>query len=249
MAEMHPNLVGAAGFQLNLQQCAVILLFEHLVMGHRPLSVLPDGTLDAKALGSADGQVDGAADRQANPLAHGVVGAADAVLRQQFFQPVGRKLVFCTGHQTGGAPVQSVDGPEGGVLPGFGQMVHHPVAQGVAVIMSRAGMYCQTGRLVEDHQVAVLIDDVQRPFQSLHPPLFAAVRLPQDGQYLSRLHGVTHGDPGIVQHDAVFRDLQLPQQIGGHTKLPAQQGEHLQPVVFGCADILQPLHVHHLPAS
>ena len=248
MAEMHPNLVGAAGFQLNFQQRAVVLLSEHPVMSHRPLSVLPDGPLDAKALGSADGQVDGAANRQANSLAHGVVGAADAVPRQQFFQPVGRKLVFGTGHQAGGAPVQSVDGPEGGILSGFGQMVYHPVAQGVAIVMSRAGMHRQTGRLVEDHQVAVLIDDVQRTLDGLHPPLLAAVGLPEDGQHLSRLHSVAHGDTNVVQHNAVFSDLQLPQQVGGDPKLPPQQGQHLQPLVFGCADVLQPLHVHHLPA-
>ena len=242
MTEMHPDLVGAAGLQLNFQQGAAVLLPEHLVVGHRPLAVLPDTAHDALALGPADGQIDGAALRQPGSLANGVIGAADAVCRQLFFQPVGRQLVFGAGHQAGGAPIQPVDGPEGGILTPLGQMPHHPVAQSLAVVMARAGMHRKAGRLVEAHQIAVLIDHVQRPLHGLHPALFAAVGLPEDGQNLSRPDGMAHRHPDAVQRDAIFGDLQLPQKVGGHLKLPPQQGQHFQTVVFFCADVLQPFH-------
>ena len=246
MAEMHPDLVGAAGLQLNFQQSAAILLFEHLVVGHRSLAVLPDTAHDALSFGLADGQVDGAGFRQPCPLTHGVIGAADAVVGQQFFQPMGCQLVFGAGHQAGGAPVQSVDGPEGGILPGVDQVIDHPIGQGLAVVMARAGMHRQPGGLVEDHQIAVLINDVQRSLAGLHPALPTAFGLPEDGQLLSRLYGMAHRHPDAIQCDAPFGDLQLPQKVGGHLKLPPQQGQHFQTIVFDCTDVLQTLQKGHL---
>ena len=253
MAQMAADLVGAARLQPQLQQRPAAALLQHPEMGHGTLPLRADAPADAAALLPADGQVDDALRRKPRPLRHRPVDPPDLAPGQRILQPLGGQLVDGHGHQAGGPPVQPVDGPKGRIFAPLQQIGHHPVAQSVAVIMPRAGMDGQPGRLVEDHQIPVLIHDIQRACLWLHPLFPAGIRLPQDGKHLSGQDPLPHRHPNAVQRNAVFRLLQLPQQIGGDAQLPLKQGQHLLPAVLRTAEIVQPLQapasLQHMPAA
>ena len=209
-------------------------------MGDGPLAVFPDAPGDAPALSPADGEIDGPAVRQTDPLHHRVIPAAEFSPAESGLQPLGRQLIFRRRHESGCPPVQPIDGPEGGLPLALRQVKDHPVAHRVPVKMPGAGVDGKPRRLVEEEEIPVLINDVQGARLGGDPLFPPGIGLPADGQQLPRRDPAPHRHPLPVQENAVLRHFETAEETGAHPHLPPQEGEDLLPLVRRRAAVFHP---------
>ncbi len=78
--EVHPNLVGAAGFQLDVEQARGLVGFHCVVMGDAVPAALGDGELPVVTAMPADRRIDGAAGRIRMSLHQCVIALVDGAL-------------------------------------------------------------------------------------------------------------------------------------------------------------------------
>ena len=145
---MHPNLVGAAGFQLHAQQGAAALLPQGFPVGHRSHAGRVNTSLHGAVRAVGNGCVYGAA---------AGIGAGHhriVILLYLSGQLGGAQLVPGQYHQAAGVLVQPVNGPERAIKSGG----CHCVGQGIAVVIVGL-VHGHTGALVHHQNIPVGIDD------------------------------------------------------------------------------------------
>ena len=69
--------------------------------------------------------------------------------------------MFCDHSESGGVPVEAVRAPEDERNALFAEVVHESVCEGVSVVVE-GRMDRHAGRLVDDQDISVLVDDIQR---------------------------------------------------------------------------------------
>ena len=159
MCVMDADLVGTSGFQLHPRVGMRTEALQHAVMADGDLAGLDHRHLLALYTMTADGRVDGAAsDDHAGD--DGLIDAADAArleLGNQIgvrFQGLGHH------HQAGGVLVQAVHDAGARHIGQMRHVVQQRIEQG-AVLVAGGGVNHQAGRLVDDQDMVIFIDDVQ----------------------------------------------------------------------------------------
>ena len=171
---MHPDLVGAAGFQPGFQQRKGPIALQHPPMGHRR----PAGRIDGHALAVRSAPADGGVDRALVlpqvAFQYGDIGAPGGMGLQLVGQALVGQVVFGHHHQPAGHLIDPVHdpGPQGPAHPG---QVRKPVQQGVhqrAVRVPRGGVHHHALGLVHHRDVPILVydgdGDILRPGFQLH---------------------------------------------------------------------------------
>ncbi len=155
---MNSDLVGTAGFQLQLQVGNIPLICQGTKMCdcRVPLQGIDAALNDRPGL-SADGKGDGPL-RGCLPLHQGPIGAMDLPPGHLSRQEGGTKGMTSQQEQPGGIPIQTVDAAvDEGLSPAL-KVVCQTVGQGIGII-ARGGMDGGVGWLVHYQQVLVFIDD------------------------------------------------------------------------------------------
>lgn len=143
-------------------------------------------------------------------------------------------------NQPRSAPIQPVDRVEIGGFPLLIVMIEQEITQRI-IKMPWPRVDGQARGLVQDNQILVLIDNIQRAGGGNDAaPAFRVVQA--DGQHLP-LPGPGVGVyPDPVQQDAVGQPLDPPYHCTGQPQLPLQQGVRLDPRQLGGDGQLQPPH-------
>ena len=85
--QVHPNLMGSPGLELDLQQCGPVERLDHLVMGDRRLPGRHDGELELMRRVATDRRVHRARHRVRQALDEGVVGLVDGARAEGVLEP------------------------------------------------------------------------------------------------------------------------------------------------------------------
>ena len=159
--EVDADLVGAAGFKVDAQQGGdVAVAFFDAVMGYGIFAVLTDGHFQAVARVATQRLVDGAAGGDV-AITEGKVGAPHAALLQLAHEVGVGAQVAGDDKQAAGVFVEAVHDAATRQLCCFGEVVQQGVQQG-AVRIARRRMDDQSGRFVDDDDVGVGMNDVER---------------------------------------------------------------------------------------
>lgn len=166
MLHVHANLMRAPGFQFDPQQGVLGEALLNPEMGDRMTPALPDLITSAVARVAGNRLIDGA------PCDHfapdqGQVLALDFPLRQSPHQRGMRWQVAGNHQQTGCQLVQAMDDPGARHRSQLRPVVQQGVLQGPARLPG-TGMDRQASRLVDDQQVGILVNDLQRDRLGLH---------------------------------------------------------------------------------
>ena len=156
--EVDADLVRAAGARQDTQERVPVPLGEHGVVRDGRLTVRRGGAAGGAVVRAGDGQVDGAAYRQAGAAGGGEIRAPKAVGVQHAAQPVVHVAAAGDEHDAGRAAVEPVDGVKNSVGPEIGS--EGVGDRGVAAVVP--AVHGHAGGLVEREQVGVFIQNVQR---------------------------------------------------------------------------------------
>ena len=219
--------MGAPGLQLQLHQGAGAADAQHPVMGAGGLAAGVHRPPVRGALCQADGGVYNAGGGGGRTVADGQVHPAEAPGVELELQPFLGVGVLGRHQQARGALVQPVDRVEIGLLPSGFVMIHQKITQSI-VKMAVSGVDQHPGGLVEDDQIPVLVQDVQRALRRDHAGGGGRGRQARR-QRLPLPHPDADVHPRPVQGDAVLQPLDPPQHRAGQAQAAAQEGIHLQP--------------------
>ena len=232
VGHVHANLVGTAGFELDPHVSVRPETLEHTVVADCWLATVCDSHALAHAAVATDGGVDLAT---GSDHAHhdAFVDTADRALLQLVHQVGLRLQGLGHDHQTGGVLVQAVDDAGTWHVDDVGHVMQQGVEQGTAG-MAGSRVHHQARRLVDDQDLIVFIDDVQRNVLGL--PFALGFLLGFQGQHGTAMHGVTRAqDSTVDRQTAIFdpgrqpRARILVEQLGGDLveALTAQFGRDL----------------------
>ena len=161
--EVHTNLVGTSGFQMHLHQRCGAEGFEHIVVGDGVASIFDHGELPFVAGVTADGRVNGAAQRVGQTLHERVVD----LIHGAFFEGALELGVgtFASGydHQAAGAHVQAVHNTLAFCRAGGGNrdaLAHERGDDGGAV-PARRGVRRHACGLIYHNNVVVQVNDAE----------------------------------------------------------------------------------------
>ena len=220
---MYPDLVGASGLRPDVEQAAAVASPQRPVAGDRPFAVRAHLPLQYGTLPAADGGVDAPLQLLRYPLAHRQVFLLEPAALQGLPQQLGGEGVLGHAHQPAGAPVQSVDRPEQVVLAAGFIVPGEQIPQGVPVV-SRPGVDGHTRRLVQNDQVVVLIEHLQRPGHRRN--LGGRVLGQADGQHFGPFRRAVEGNALTIQQYTVLACTQFLEPEGGEAQIfPQNTGE------------------------
>jgi outer membrane protein assembly factor BamD len=160
MRHVHPDLMGAPGFQLHPHQSVCTEAFLDTVVRQRLLAARHHGHALAIDRMPADGRID-TATRGKHRLHDGQVFPLYQAGLQGVDQGLVRNQVARHHHQTAGRLVQPVDYPRPGQVGQRGIIVQQRIQQRPDRIAS-GRVHHQAGRLVNDQQIGVRVDHLQR---------------------------------------------------------------------------------------
>ena len=168
VGHVYPDLVGAAGFQLAADVGIALIAAHHLPMGDGvPSAPLGDAHLLPVRGVPPDGRVHGAGILLHNAADNGLIGSGHGVVFQLRGQHGVGVIVFRHGQQPRRVLIDAVDDPRAQLAVDAGKVVSQSVEQAVdqcIVGVSGGGMHHQPLGLVDDQQIVVLVDDIQRHF-------------------------------------------------------------------------------------
>ena len=215
---MHPQLVGAPGGGSQPQQGASVGCRQHLVMGvgGQPLRI---GTaLQQRPLRPSQRQADVALAGHRHALAHGAViplkGVCVELRHAQGVDIAG----LGGGHNAGGAPVKAIDGVEAVGA----QIVRHSAGYGDRLLRQRGGVHGNTGGLVDQQQILIFVQDVQRIVHRLDVGVLAGQVGHIGGQQVAGAGHEPHGDGCTVDRDGA-PELQPAEEAAGDVPQASQQ--------------------------
>ena len=157
MRHVDPDLVGAPGLQAYPQVAVGAVFALDAEVGNGGLARTHHGLALAIARMPADGRIDGAPGN-GDAGDDAMVLAGDRALMELGDQAVVRRQVARDHHQPGRVLVQAVDDARAGNRLQAAVEVQQPVLQGPARV-SRRGMDDEAGRLVDNEDVLVFMDD------------------------------------------------------------------------------------------
>ena len=225
-SQMQTDLMLAAGVQFHLENSSPVETFLHPVVRDRMTGRLGIVSRDVALAGFVfigDGQIDGPLRRLRNTFDEGQIAAKEGMIPEG---SAARGVAFagkCYGHQAGSASIQPMQSAH--ISPGSTdacQTVSQAAQHTVVVRSSVGGDGEQPGRLVDHHQVLVLIGGREREANHFLAP---SVRVVGDG--LRGLNPLTCvPDPGRTDIDLAGHDhvLGLPPgkaEVAGHALIQA----------------------------
>ena len=191
---MNSYLMGAAGFQNQGDQAVPVFYIQNLVMGNGGFAFFEiHGTLDDGTFFAGQGRRNGAFLRSDRAFYNGKVFSGDAgnsLVGNHCGEHSTADVVLGNQSKTGGITVQTIDAAEDerAVLPL--KIAGKSVSERIIVIV-HGRMDWHSGRLVNHHQIFILINNIQR---QIHRRNFFGGMLFKnvDGQYFSRLQHMIH---------------------------------------------------------
>ena len=162
------DLVGASRFQTTFDEVDIAQPFEHPVMRHGVFAVLPvgeDGHFEPVAQAASDVSFDRSLFLFHVAPHQRVIDPVDRVVEKLSGQPGVGALVFGHDQNAGRVLVDAVDQSGSHVAALEKRQVLQMIGQGIdqrARIVAVAGMDDHAGRLVDDNQVVVFIQNVER---------------------------------------------------------------------------------------
>lgn len=167
--QVNPDLVGPARFQADFQQAVSAKILDDPVVGAGGLAVGPGSDFLAKAGIAAQGDVNDAFGRFGPAKNQGQVNLLDRSGLELLLQLAQRGRGPSDNHQPGGIPVQPVD--DAGPVGCAGVILHQAgqirVAGQQGIDQGAAGMPLRRvndhpGRLVDDDQIVIFVNNVER---------------------------------------------------------------------------------------
>ena len=166
MRHMDPDLVRPPGLEPAFDEAGERgKTAQHRPVGGGEAAIGDDGLFLAVALRAAERRLDAAVIVARHAPQHRPVAALQVVRREHLGQSGVRALAFRRQHDAGGVLVEPVDDPRPHLAADAGQPVAAMRDQRVderAVGLARAGMDDHAGRLVDDDQVGILVQNLQR---------------------------------------------------------------------------------------
>ena len=200
--EVDADLVCAAGARQDTQERVPVPLGEHGVIRDGRLTVRRGGAAGGAVVRAGDGQVNGAAYRQAGAAGGGEIRAPKAVGVQHAAQPVVHIAAAGDEHDAGCATVEPVDGVKNRVGPEVsGKCIGN---RGIAAVIP--AVHGHAGGLIEREQVSVLIQDIQRHGHGWEAAAGALV-VDAHGERIPCLHAIDGAGVRTVEADAVRHGL------------------------------------------
>jgi hypothetical protein len=181
-SQMQTDLMLPPRVQFNLQECRQGEAFLHAIMGDRVTGRLVIVSRDVTLAGFVfigDGQIDGALGHLRDTFNEGKIATEEGMISECGAAGGVALPGECYGHQAGSASIQPMQGAH--VSPGSadpGEIVPQAAQDTVVIRSSVGGDSEQPGRLVDHHQVLVLIDGREREANRFLAP---AVRAVDDG--------------------------------------------------------------------
>ena len=198
---MHTNLVRATGFQLDPHMGVGTETLKHAVMTHRLLAAFHYRHALALLAVTTDGRVNlapGGDDTDNDAL----IDPADTAALQLGDQLRLRLNGLGDHHQTSGVFVQAMHDPRTRYIDDVRYVVQQGIEQS-AVGMPGSRVHHQAGRLVDDQDVIVFVNDVQGDV--LGDPLTLGFLLGSQFQDGTTMHNVTGAyDASVHSEAAVF---------------------------------------------
>ena len=195
-----------------------VVLRQHFIFGLRRQPVVTDAAPDDGALRAADGQVDRAALRHDAPRGDGAVLAAQPLSVQRDAQPVVDVAGLGGDEQAARALVEPAHEVRGGAVAEVGRQRGGDIGR---LRFRAARVHGDVRGFVDDQQVVILIDDIQR--QITRGKLLSRAALGEVDRY-----NVTGADNGVdmgggaVEQNGVLPPFEALEQGVGELQLAAQ---------------------------
>ena len=169
---VHPDLVGAAGLELHLEQAGEPVRLEGVVVGDAVLAVVAHRELPVRPRRAPDRRVDGALERVGVALHEGVVGLVDGAVPEGVLEHGVGALALADHHHPGRADVEPLDDALalGGAAGGDAVARRAQVADDGRTGPAHRRVHGDADRLVDHHDRLVVVDDPGCPRPSRRAP-------------------------------------------------------------------------------